>query len=151
MSSAGTLEDSALLDLLPATIAGAEVVHEPEGFAEAIRHPGFVASVAAAAAPLVVSGDDWASGLIAQLRPGAYSDAMFRDWRDTYNLGACEPAGGLAGNAVAELGGRTVHIASCVEGLLVYHVYLPERNVVVSLFSAGEARFGEQLMAGVDA
>jgi hypothetical protein len=89
--------------------------------------------------------------VVAHLRPGVYSDAFFRDWRDSYDEGACGQAGGVAGNAEAELGGRTVHITSCAGGLLVYHAYLPERDVAVSVISVGEARFGEQLMAGVDA
>ena len=74
---------------------------------------------------------------------------MFRDWRDTYNEGACGQAGGVAGNAQADLGGRTVYIATCAGGLRVYHAYLPERGVIVSLLSVGERRFGEQLMGGL--
>ena len=37
-------------------------------------------------------------------------------------------------------------IASCNGGLRVYHAYLPERGVIVSLFSVGKQLFGEQLM-----
>ncbi len=45
------------------------------------------------------------------------------------------------------MGGRTVYVTSCAGGLLVYHAYLPDRGVVISLFSLGDRRFGEQLMS----
>ena len=55
----------------------------------------------------------------------------------------------MVGNAEAELGGRTVYIASCAGGLLVYHAWLDQSGVLVSMFSLGERRFGEQLMSGL--
>ena len=99
--------------------------------------PDFARNVEAAVFAIVPGTDDLASGVVAKLRPGAYSDEMFRDWRDSYNEGACDQAGGVGGNAEAELGGRTVYIASCNGGMLVYHAYLPARGVIVSLFSLG--------------
>ncbi len=142
-------DDPSLLALLPATIEDVVVTEEPESFADAVGDPDFVASVEAAAFPFVTQSSDLASGVVARLRPGVFSDAFFRDWRDSYNAGACAQAGGVVGNAEADLGGRTVHIASCAGGLLVYHAYLPGRNVLVSMFSVGERRFGEQLMSGL--
>jgi hypothetical protein len=141
--------DPALLSILPATIEGASVKSEPDSFSEALADPDFVANVGSAAFAIVVDGGDLASGVVAHLRPGVYTDAFYRDWRDSYNQGACSQAGGVVGNAEADLGGRTVHITSCAGGLLVYHAYLPERDVVVSLFSLGDRRFGEQLMRGL--
>ncbi len=111
--------------------------------------PEFDRNVEAAAFAVVVDGADLASGVVARLRPGLYSDALFRDWRDSYDAGACAQAGGVVGNAEAELGGRTVHITRCAGGLLVYHVYLPERDAIVSLFSLGDRRFGEHLVGGL--
>jgi len=141
--------DPSLLALLPATVDGAAVTEEPESFAEAIGDPDFVASVEAAAFPFVARSADLASGVVARLRPGVFSDAFFRDWRDSYNAGACAQAGGVVGNAEAQLGGRTVYIASCAGGLLVYHAWLDQEGVLVSMFSLGEGRFGEQLMDGL--
>jgi len=146
---AGPANDISLLGLLPATIDGAAVGEEPESFAEAVASADFVASVEAAAFPFVADAGDLASGVVARLRPGVFSDAWFRDWRDSYNDGACSQAGGLVRNAEATIGARTVYIAGCAEGLLVYHAYLPERGVVVSLFSLGTRRFGERLMEGL--
>ena len=86
---------------------------------------------------------------MAHLRPDVYSDAFFRDWRDSYDEGACGQAGGVAGRAQITLGGRPVYITTCTGGLRVYHAYVPEREVVVSLFSLGGGRFGEQLLDGL--
>ena len=85
--------------------------------------------------------------MVAELEPGVWSDTFFADWRETYSDGACAQSGGVVGNAEAELDGRTVYITTCDGGLRVYHAYLEERDVVVSLFSLGEGRFGERLMA----
>ena len=142
-------DDPSLLALLPTTVDGAAVAEESESFADAVGDPDFVASVAAAAFPFVVKENDLASGVVARLRPGVFSDAFFRDWRDSYNTGACAQAGGVVGNAEAQLAGRTVYIASCAGGLLVYHAWLDQPGVLVSLFSLGEHRFGEQLMDGL--
>ncbi len=141
--------DEALLRFLPPDIEGVAVVPEPDAFAVAAADPDFARNVEAAAFAVAVDGEDLASGVVAKLRPGVYDEAVFRDWRDTYNEGACGQAGGVAGNAQAELGGRTVYIATCGGGLHVYHAYLPERGVIVSLFSLGDRRFGEQLMSGL--
>jgi len=145
-ASAAVELDPALLSILPSAVDGAAVTAEPDSFPDAAADPDFAANVQAAVFAVVVDGGDLASGVVARLRPGVYSDAFFRDWRDTYNQGACAQAGGVVGNAEAELGGRTVHITSCAGGLLVYHAYLPERDVLISLFSLGDRRFGEQLM-----
>jgi hypothetical protein len=141
--------DESLLGVLPADLGGVAVTPEPDAFAQAAADPDFARNVESAAFAVAVDAEDLASGVVAQLRPGVFNEAVFRDWRDTYNEGACAQAGGVARNAQAELGGRTVYIATCAGGLRVYHAYLPERDVIVSLFSLGERRFGEQLMAGL--
>ena len=87
--------------------------------------------------------------MVAQLVPGTFSEAFFRDWRDSYDEGACGQAGGVAATAETELGGRTVYITTCAGGLRTYHAWVEERGAVVSAFSLGERRFGEQLMAGL--
>ncbi len=138
--------DDSLLAILPPGIGGAIVQPEPDAFAQAAADPDFARNVESAAFAVVVDGEDLASGVVARLRPAVFTEALFRDWRDTYNAGACAQAGGVAGNAQADLGGRTVYIATCAGGLHVYHAYLPERGVIVSLFSLGDRRFGEQLL-----
>ena len=45
----------------------------------------------------------------------------------------------MAGNAEAEIDGRTVYIGTCVGGVHTYHVHLEEPDVIVSLNDVGEA------------
>lgn len=144
---ASVREDESLLAILPAEVDDVPVLPEPASFADAVTFPDFVANVEAAAFAIAVRDPDLASGVVARLRPGVFSDGFYRDWRDSYDEGACSQAGGVAGRAEAQLGGRTVFIATCVGGLVVYHTYLPERDVVVSVFSIGERRLGERIMA----
>ena len=141
--------DPALLALLPGAIGTATVKIEPDAFAQATVDPSFVSNVDRAAFAIVVEGGDLASGVVAHLRPGAYSDALYRDWRDSYDAGACDQSGGVSAHAQAELGGRLAFITTCTGGLRIYHAYVPERDVIVSVFSLGTRRFGEQLVAGI--
>ena len=142
--------DPDLLQILPPAIGAAKVQIEPESFAEAVRDPSFVASVDAAAFAIVVQAEDLASGVVAHLRPDVFSDAFYRSWRDSYDEGACAQAGGVAGHAEVGLeDDRTMYVTTCAGGLRVYHAYVAEREVIVSLFSLGERRFGEQLMSGL--
>jgi len=141
--------DPALLQILPAAIGTAKVSIEPDSFSEAVQDPSFVASVDSAAFAIVTEGGDLASGVVAHLRPDVYSDAFFRDWRDSYDEGACGQAGGVAAHAETTLGDRPAFITTCAGGLRVYHAYVPEREVIVSVFSLGQGRFGEQLVAGL--
>jgi hypothetical protein len=134
------------LSILPPEVEGAPVTVEDASFDEAARDPAFAEHVARAAFAVVTTPTDLASGVVAQLRPGTLDDTFLADWRETYNEGACAQAGGVSTNAEADLDGRTVHIATCGGGLTVYHAAIPERDVIVSLFSIGEGRFGEQLI-----
>jgi hypothetical protein len=145
----GVLEDPSLLAVLPADLGGVPVVLEPQAFAEAAADPAFAENVDAAAFGVVVDAEDLSSAVVAQLVPGTFSEAFFRDWRDSYDEGACGQAGGVAAAAETELGGRTVYITTCAGGLRTYHAWVEERGAVVSAFSLGERRFGEQLMAGL--
>jgi hypothetical protein len=139
--------DDTLLSILPPDLDGVPVTAEEDSFAEAAADPDFAANVARAAFAIVVAPDNLASGVVAELVPGVWSDTFFTDWRETYGDGACAQAGGVVGNAELALDGRTVHVTTCDGGLRVYHAYLEERGVLVSLFSLGEGRFGERLMA----
>ena len=143
------VRDDSLLSILPPDVEGAPVTVEEASFDDAARDPAFAEHVARAAFGIVTTPTDLASGVVAQLRPDLLDGAFLADWRETYNEGACSQAGGVATNAETNLGGRTVYIATCGGGLTVYHAAIPERDVIVSLFSIGEGRFGEQLMRGL--
>lgn len=149
-SSAGPVAlDPSLLAILPATVDGVAITTEPDSYAEAARDPSFVANVDRAIFAIAVSGNDLASGVVAHLRPGIWSDRFFQDWRDTYDQGACGQAGGVVGHAQSTVGTRSVYVATCGGGLRVYHAYLPGPGVVVSLFSLGDRRFGDLIMEGL--
>jgi hypothetical protein len=143
------IQDPSLLAILPADLGGVPVNLEAQAFADAAADPDFAANVDAAAFGVAVDGEDLASAVVAQLLPGTYSESFFRDWRDSYNEGACAQSGGVVGNAETQLGGRTVYIGTCAGGLHTYHAWLADRGAVVSAFSVGDRRFGEQLMAGL--
>jgi hypothetical protein len=148
-SGAQVQYDAGLLGVLPASVGGVRVTEEAQSFAEATKDPGFVSSVDRAAFAIATSGSDLASGVVAHLRPGVYSDKMFADWRSSYDQGACSQAGGVVGEAESSLAGRTVYVTTCGGGLRVYHAYLPSKGVVVSLFSVGANDFGAQLMSSL--
>lgn len=148
-SGASVTLDPTLMAILPASVGGAPVNQEPESFGEAVKDPSFVASIDRAVFPIAVSGGDLASGVIAHVRPGVYSDRMFADWRSSYDDGACAQASGVAAHAEQTLAGRTTYVTTCGGGLRVYHTYLASQGVIVSLFSTGLQDFGAQLMGGI--
>ena len=148
-SGDGVVRDDSLLAILPSDIDGAPVTVEDESFAEAAADPAFATNVDRAAFAVVTTPTDLASGVVAKLREGVFGDGFFADWRETYNEGACAQAGGVATNAETTLDGRTVYVTTCAGGMLVYHTYLEEQGVIVSLFSLGEGRYGERLIRGL--
>jgi len=145
-SGAATTLDPSLMALLPATVGGVAVTQESQSLAEAIADRAFVASVDRAAFPIAVSGSDLASGVVAHLRAGVFSDKMFTDWRSSYDQGACASSAGVVAHAEQTLGGRTTYVTTCGGGLRVYQAYVPSKGVIVSLFSTGPADLGGQLM-----
>lgn len=148
-SGAAVTLDPSLLSLLPSTVGGVPVTQEPDSFAEAVKDAAFVASIDRAAFAIAVSGGDLASGVVAHVRPGVYSDKMFADWRSSYDDGACAQASGVAARADQTLGGRTTYVTTCGGGLRVYHAYVASQGVIVSLFSTGGQDFGAQLIGGI--
>lgn len=147
--------DPALLDLLPTEIDGVPLTADAATAGE-IATDGSVApfidaiAVATAFGPLATDGAaDYAVVTLAHLRPGVFGSAFHRGWRDTFDAAVCEQAGGVDGNAEAEIAGHRTFIGTCAGGVRTYHVHLPGPDVLVSLQSAGERRFGEQIVAGL--
>jgi hypothetical protein len=143
--------DPSLLALLPPDVNGFAITESPEAETSAAQSSDLSPVATAFAAGLAADpgGGNWAFGVVVALRPGVMSDATFRAWRDSYDKGACSQAGGVVGHAETKLGGRIVYIASCGGGVHTYHVWLPERQRLVSVSGVGERRFGEQLVAGI--
>ncbi|MEX1171200.1 MAG: hypothetical protein WEG56_01185 [Chloroflexota bacterium] len=147
--------DPALLDVLPPTVDGIERLADPDTAAEIATSVDLAASVESIAVAIYVGpgssvADDLAIVSVARLRPDVFSDGWFRQWRETYDAAACEPAGGVqTGSAQAEIGGVTTHIGSCRNLVHTYHVRLTGPDRVVAITALGEARLGERIVAGL--
>jgi hypothetical protein len=140
--------DPALLRLLPDSVDGLQLVEARDAEAEGLGQPNLgqiAASLAASFAATPESGD-FVYAVVVALRPGAMSDSRFRSWRDTFDEGACSQAGGVTGNAEAEIAGRKTYIGTCAGGLHTYHVWLPNAQRIVSISALGDRRLGEQVL-----
>ena len=139
--------DPSLLSILPSEVGGAPMIPAEEAATDIAVDPSLATDVEAIAVALAVSpgssgNQDLVIANVVRLRPDVFDEEFFRSWRDTYDAAACEPAGGLLGNAEAEIDERNVFIGSCTNGGFTYHVRYGE-NVIVSLTSLGDGRFGE--------
>ncbi len=147
--------DPSLLSILPRDVAGALLLPAPESATEIASDPAIVSDVEAIAVALAVSAassgsEDLVIANVVRLRPDVFDETFFEGWRTTYDEAACEPAGGVLSSAEQEIDGRTVFVGSCANGGSTYHVRYGE-DVIVSLTSTGEGRFGEQVMAHLGA
>jgi hypothetical protein len=140
--------DPALLDVIPSSVGGIALEYAPEASSETAADPQLAQSADAIAFAVGVdpATSDLVVASVIRPLPGVYDDLFFRGWRDSFNEGVCERAGGVSGNAQTEIDGRTVFVGTCSEGATVYHTYLGTRGVIVSVSSLGQRRLGEQLM-----
>ena len=141
--------ESELLAFLPASVDGIPVVEDLDVAAEALLDPALpqIATGVTAAVAVDTATGNLVTAWIVRLRPDAFGDELYRQWRDSYDEGACTAGGGVTGRAQAELGGRNTYVTSCVAALRTYHVWLEEQDVLISASSIGEGRFGEKLMS----
>jgi hypothetical protein len=147
-SSSAVLIDPALLEILPAEVDGLPIAENAQGEQAALGDPllAVVASAMAAGFAYDPATNEFVYAVVVRLLPGAMDGAVFRDWRDSYDEGACSQADGVLAHAETEMGGRTVYIGTCTGGLRTYHVWLEDRGVLVSASAAGERRLGELLV-----
>lgn len=140
--------DPTLLGVLPATVDGIAMVESPEAEIAALAGPELAAVGSAMAAGIAVdaTSGQFVYAVVVRLEPGAMDDAVFRDWRDSYDEGACSQAAGVTGKAEAQIAGRTVFIGSCSGGVLTYHVWLVDQGILISASAVGDRRLGEALM-----
>jgi len=138
--------DRALLDYLPADVDGVAIEVSPET-EDALRSDPLLAEVSVGyAAAFAVAADEWVVALVVRMRPGLLDDARYRDWRETFDAGVCEQAGGVSRTAETEIGGRAVYVATCAGGVRTYHVMLESDAVLISAQAVGERRLGERLV-----
>jgi hypothetical protein len=144
--------DPTLLAFLPATVAEIPVVEDLDVAGEALFDPAItqIATGIDAAVAVDTGTGNLVTAWVVRLRDGAFGEEHYRQWRDSYDVGACTAGGGIVGRAQAELGGRNTYVTSCVTALRTYHVWLEEQDVLISASSIGDARFGEQLLSTLE-
>ena len=145
----GVVVDPSLLGVLPDEVDGLPMAESPEAEAQGLTDPelGAVADAIAAAFALDPATNDYVYAAVIHLKPRVMGDERFRDWRDSFDDGACSQAGGVTGHAEAEIDGRTVYIGTCSGGVRTYHVWLTEQDLIVSASAVGEQRrLGEKLV-----
>ena len=146
-ASAVTL-DPTVLAFLPDSVNGIPVTESIDEATQALDDeslPRIATSMDAGVAVDAGSGNHVYAWVV-RLRPDKLTDDIYRQWRDTYDEGACSGAGGVTGHAEATLDDRTVYITSCVQGLHAYHVWLQDQSILISASAIGDRRFGELLM-----
>jgi hypothetical protein len=141
-------QDSTLLAILPTSIDGIPVTEDNDAAAEALGNAALppIATALDAAVGVDAGNGNLVYALVVRIKPDAFGDEAFRQWRDSYDQGACAAGGGVIGNAEATLGGRQTFITSCVGGMHTYHVFLKDQGVVISASAIGDGRFGEKLL-----
>lgn len=151
LTRSAVVADETLLDILPAAVDGLALVPIPEAVPEAAADPAVVAVVDRMAFAVAVdpTSGDQVVALVAHLRAGHLDAADYRAWRDSFDRGVCERAGGISGHAELSLGGRSAEVGLCAAGVRTYHVLLPDRSLVVSVQALGERRLGEALVAAI--
>jgi hypothetical protein len=140
--------DPDLLDLIPDQVAGIRLQPQPEAAAEVAASPVMSAQLDAlnVAAAVDPATNDFVVATVQRPVVGLFSDEWFRDWRETFDESVCAQAGGVAGNAQAEIDGRTVFIATCKGGNHTYATWLPDERVIIQLNANGDKRLGEELL-----
>lgn len=153
-SAASVRVDATLLGRLPAAVDDVRAQPDPETAAEVAGDAALQAQVEALAIAIYVAPEasgstgDYAVATVVQLRPGVFSDTFYRDWRDTFDAGVCEQAGGVSTRAETTIAERRVFIGTCVEGIRTYHVHLAD-DLLVSIQGIGERRLGERIVGGL--
>jgi hypothetical protein len=139
--------DPTVLDVLPSSVAGIAVTEDPSEATNALAEPSIqtIASAVDAAVAVDTGSGDLVYAWVVRLRPGAFNDERYRQWRTTYDEGACS-GGGLIGPAEATIDGRTVSITTCTQGLRTYHLWLEDQDILISASAIGDGKLGEQLM-----
>jgi hypothetical protein len=140
--------DPTVLGFLPESVNGILVTESIDEAAQALDNPSLpkIASAMDAGVAVDAGTGNLVYAWVVRLRADKFSDEIYRQWRDSYDEGACSAAGGVTGNAEATIDERTVYITSCVQGLRAYHVWLKDQGVLISASATGDAKFGELLM-----
>lgn len=143
--------DPALLAVLPATVAGLSITESTDAETASLADPELARIATSFAAGLAVDtgAGSFIFAVVIRLKSAGFDTGTFRDYRDSFDLGACSQSNGVTGNAEAQIGGRTVYIGTCAGGLRTYHVWLAEPGLLISASAIGDRRLGELLVQGL--
>ena len=146
-----TVVDPSLLDRLPGSIEGIALTPDAVTAAEIAATIDTEAGVEAIAVAIYPSVEDYAVVTVARLRADVFNEDWFRDWRETFDEGVCQQAGGVdPGHSELELAGRQVFRSTCVGGVVLHHVWLPETRSIVSIQGAGPRDVGRRVLEGLE-
>jgi hypothetical protein len=140
--------DPKVLELLPESIGGIAMTESVDEATQALGDPTLprIASAVDAAVAADTGSGNLVYAWVVRLRPDAFGDAIFRQWRDSYDEGACNGPTAIIGRAEATIDDRTVYVTSCTQGLHTYHLWLKAQSILISASAVGSGRFGELLM-----
>jgi hypothetical protein len=140
--------DPSVLELLPQSVAGIDVTESVEEATQALTDPTLprIASAVDAGVAADAGSGNLVYAWVVRLRLGKFTDDVYRQWRDSYDEGACSGPSGIVGRAEATIDARTVYVTSCTQGLHTYHLWIKEQGILISASAIGDGRFGELLM-----
>ena len=143
--------DTTLLAVLPRDISSIPVIESTEGETDALSDPVLprIATAAVAVVAVDTTTSDLVYAIVVRLRPDVFTDDAYRDWRDSYDEGACGGVSNVVGHAQSTIGGNSVYIATCANGLRTYHAKLETRSILISASSTGDRRFGILLLGNL--
>lgn len=140
--------DPSLLGILPREVDSIPLTETDDADSTALADD--VLPQIATAAVGVEAGDsstgDVVTGFVVRLKPDAFNEGVFRDWRDSYNNGACGGDSEVVGNAEQKIGNNTVFIGTCTNGLHTYHTWIQDKGVLITLTSYGQKQLAVVLL-----
>lgn len=146
-----TVVDPRLLDRLPTSIERISLTPDVETAAEIAATIEADWGIKAMAIAIYPSVEDYAVVTVARLRPDVFNEDWFRDWRETFEQGVCQQAGGVdPGHSEIDLGGHQVFRSTCIGGVVIHHLWLPESQTIVSIQGAGPLDLGRRVLDGID-
>ncbi len=140
--------DNTLLAYLPSAVADVPVTESIDEATQALNDPALpkIATAMDLGVAVDAGSGNLVSAWVVRLRTDKFTDAIYQQWRDSYDEGACAGAGGVVGRAEATIDERTVYITSCTASVRAYHVWLQDPGILISASAIGDGKFGELLM-----
>ena len=140
--------DPTVLAFLPLTVGDVPVTESADEATQALSDPslGRIGTAIDAGVAVDMASANLVHAWVVRLRTDRFTEAIYQEWRDSYDEGACAAAGGVVGTAEASIDDRTVYITSCGATVRTYHVWLEQAGILISASATGDGRFGELLM-----